>query len=324
VKRLLSLAGAASICVLGGACQGAMDPQSPQSGKIADLLWLTAGLGTVLFLLTMAILAYALFHRRRQAEARTSRELPLIIGGGVVLPVVVMFVLMGFTVEALNFLAKDPPADALRIDVTGRDWWWDVSYPDLDVRTANEIHIPVGETIGVTGTAEDVIHSFWVSQLNGKVDFIPGKPNEFKLRADKAGTFRGQCAEYCGVGHTQMTLVVIAQPRDEFDRWVEQQRAPANMPVDTRAERGRDIFFSSSCIACHGIKGTEANATVGPDLTHFASRDRFAGDFWQLNAENLATWVTQPTDLKPGANMPGTPFSQDDKDALVAFLLSLK
>jgi cytochrome c oxidase subunit 2 len=178
--------------------------------------------------------------------------------------------------------------------------------------------------VAVSGVSEDVIHSFWSPQLSGKMDFIPGKPNEFVLRADKAGTYRGQCAEFCGVGHAKMAFYVVAESRTDFDAWLAAQARPADAPAGATAQRGEQIFMGSSCSVCHGIAGTDAKGRVGPDLTHLASRDTFAGGSAKITADNLADWVTDPSSIKPGATMPATQLDRDSLVALVAYLESLQ
>ena len=315
------------LVLLGGllsACSGAFDPNGSQSSPILDDFWIMLGLSSVIFAGVMILLGYALLHRRDEARISTKREFTLIGLGGFVLPLVVLSLLVGVTVDSLHKLTSPAPADALQIQVTGTDWWWDVYYPQSGVRTANEIHIPAGEIVSITGVGADVIHSFWVPQLAGKVDLIPGKPNQFKLKADQPGTYRGQCAEYCGIGHAKMAFTVIAQPRSEFNAWLASQAQPANVQaLDSRAAAGQKVFMNASCSACHGIKGTPANGSAGPDLTHLASRNMFAAETEPINATNLAQWVTDPSSVKAGVKMPATHFSQSDLSNLVAFLMSL-
>ena len=197
-------------------CQGTLDPQGPQAHRIADLSWILFTTSFVVFVLVMAVLGRALFRRPKPNDNQSRERAILIGGGGLVLPAIILFAVIGLTVDVLHNLTKPAPADALHIEITGHDCWWDVVYPDAGVRTANEIHIPAGETVTVTGTSADVIHSFWAPQINGKVDLIPGKENVFKLHADEPGTYRGQCAEFCGVGHANMAFFLIVQPPEEF------------------------------------------------------------------------------------------------------------
>ena len=191
--------------------------------------------------------------------------------------------------------------------------------------TANEIHVPVGMPVEIGLRSADVIHSFWVPQLHGKVDVVPGQENRIRILATKAGRYRGECAEFCGEQHAHMVLYVVADPPEQFYRWVADQRAAAPEPQTAEQRRGRDVFETKACVVCHTIRGTRANATVGPDLTHLASRATIASGSYPNNAGYLSAWVTHAQSLKPGAAMPDlTVFSGDELRSLVAYLESLK
>jgi cytochrome c oxidase subunit 2 len=270
----------------------------------------------------MGLLAYAL--ARRRSGPTMKEPVGFVLAGGFVLPLVVLALLTGVSVWALDGTTSASSAGDVHIDVTGRDWWWDVSYPDDGVRTANEIHVPVGRTVVLTGTSADVIHSFWAPELNGKIDLIPGKTNTLKFRADKPVVVRGQCAEFCGVAHGKMAFYVIAEPEADYEAWLAAQRAPAAQVLDARAAAGQQVFFDNSCSACHGIKGTAAAGDTGPDLTHLASRTYFGAGFFQVNADNLRDWVRDPRDLKPGVNMPSFSNLTDQQlGDLITYLMSL-
>jgi cytochrome c oxidase subunit 2 len=210
----------------------------------------------------------------------------------------------------------------------GRQWWWEIRYPEAipsnRVITANEIHIPVGVPVRVMLSATDVIHSFWVPQLGGKRDLIPGHDAETWLRADSAGTYRGQCAEFCGHQHAKMALVVVAEPRAEFDEWLARQRQAADSQLTPEQTAGRDVFMRSTCALCHGIRGTDAGGTVGPDLTHLASRGSIASGTLPNTREHLANWIRDPQGIKPGVKMPATPLTDAELQALVSYLGSLR
>jgi cytochrome c oxidase subunit 2 len=286
----------------------------PAADHIARLFWLMLTLGTVIYILTMTVLVIALFRRRAEG-----RDTGFIIGGGVVLPTVVLLVLAVATVRTTNRVTAATPG-ALQIDVVGYQYWWEVAYPS-GVTTANEIHIPVGRSVDVGLTSVDVIHSFWVPELAGKIDLVPGQRNVLHLRADRAGTYRGQCAEFCGLQHTHMAFLVIAQPPAEFDAWVEDQARPA---VSASGLRGQDVFARVSCAGCHTVRGTDAGGTLGPDLTHFASR-RTLGALTAANTpENLRQWVADAQSMKKGALMPPVPMSPDDVAAVVEYLETLR
>jgi cytochrome c oxidase subunit 2 len=281
------------------------------------------GFSVVIFALVMGLLVYAL--ARKRSEPSMAEPVRFVIAGGFVLPMVVLSILTGLSVWSLHGTSVSETASDVHIEVTAHDWWWDVVYPDDGVRTANEIHVPVGRTVVLTGTSADVIHSFWAPELNGKIDLLPDKTNTLKFRADEPVVVRGQCAEFCGIAHGKMAFYVVAESEADYEAWLSAQQKPASASItDARAAAGQAVFFANSCAACHGIKGTAANGNAGPDLTHLASRTYFAAGFYQVNEENLSDWITDPRDLKPGVNMPATSLSDEDLQALVAYLLSLK
>jgi cytochrome c oxidase subunit II len=217
--------------------------------------------------------------------------------------------------------------DPLVIRVTGHQWWWEVRYEDPQpsnyVNAANEIHIPVGRVVQFELQSTDVIHSFWIPNLQGKRDMIPGHPTRTFLRADRTGTFTGQCAEYCGYEHAFMRFVVVAEPEDDFRRWIEAQRRPAAEPVTENQRRGKRVFLGTTCVLCHTIRGTMAGSRVGPDLTHIGSRPLIGGILNNARG-HLAGWIVDPQRTKPGVRMPLNVVKPGDLDALVDFLTSLK
>jgi cytochrome c oxidase subunit II len=213
--------------------------------------------------------------------------------------------------------------------VIGHQWWWEVRYiggpPDTQFTTANEIHIPAGRPVEIQLQTADVIHSFWVPQLHGKVDMIPGQVNYIRIEANKPGRYPGECAEYCGAEHARMRLAVFAEPEQQFEAWKKEQLQPASLPTDPEAAHGEQVFLNAPCAFCHRIRGTLAGGLVGPDLTHLASRQAFAGDYYLTNKANLGGWVTHAQTMKPAAMMPNiTEFNGPDLRALVAYLMQLK
>jgi cytochrome c oxidase subunit 2 len=216
----------------------------------------------------------------------------------------------------------------LTIEVVGHQWWWEFLYrdtvPDHEVWTANELHIPVGRAVRLRGTARDVIHSFWVPNLHGKRDLIPGHVNTGVLRADSAGRWTGECGEFCGHQHANMRFVVVAEPPAAFNRWYEEQLAAAAQPADSAARRGQDVFLSSGCVLCHQINGTPAGGRVGPNLTHLASRAMIGAGALPNTRGHLAGWVVDPQRIKPGVKMPPQNLSPDDLNALLDYLRSLR
>jgi cytochrome c oxidase subunit 2 len=218
--------------------------------------------------------------------------------------------------------------DAVNIEVTAHQWWWTARYvsgPVTDTfETANEIHVPVGRPVVVKLLSDDVIHSLWLPNLAGKRDLIPGRASVIQFQADKPGIYRGQCAEFCGFQHALMGLLVIAEPPQQYEQWARAQRAPAAEPSDPQAVRGKALFQSVSCAMCHAVQGTLAQGRRAPDLTHVASRQTLAAGTLKNTPKDLAEWIADPQKLKPGTNMPATPLSKDDLQAIVAYLGTLK
>jgi cytochrome c oxidase subunit 2 len=219
-------------------------------------------------------------------------------------------------------------AETVNIEVTGYQWWWSVRYDDQKptriFTTANEIHVPVGKPVKITLVAADVIHSFWVPNLSGKMDLIPGQKNELILNADRAGLYRGQCAEFCGLQHAKMGLRVIAEPEEEFAAWRERQIKPALESDDALLESGERVFLNNGCILCHAIRGTIAGGRMGPDLTHIGSRSAIAADTLPNTVGYMAGWIADPQAIKPGNYMPSVPLNGGDLNALVHYLEALK
>jgi cytochrome c oxidase subunit II len=311
-----------------------LDPNGPVAANIVELWWLMFFLGTAVFVLVLGVMLLGLFRRRdagqadeRDVERRGERW---IILGGIVLPAIVLAIVFGFTVRSSALTANAESPDALTIEVVGRRWWWEVNYPDEGIVTANEIHIPVGKTVELVLTSGDVIHSFWVPQLGGKMDMIPGRTNRMTLRADQAGEFRGECAEFCGLQHARMHFLMIAQPPEEFEQWAEAQRTAANEPEDERAIRGQAVFIAAGCVYCHTIRGLDgadldrSSVDLGPDLTHLAGRRTIAAGMRGNNRGNLAGWIADPHSIKRGALMPATLLAGEDLQALLDYLESLE
>jgi cytochrome c oxidase subunit II len=204
--------------------------------------------------------------------------------------------------------------------VIGHQWWWEIRYPGTRAVTANELHIPVGTGVRLVGTTADVIHSIWVPELNRKVDVIPGRESVLLLAADRAGTYPGQCAEFCGLQHAHMELRVIAQPRAQYRAWLAHEAATAA----AGAGRGARVFTKQACSGCHQIRGTDARGQVGPDLTHIGSRKTIGAGVLPNDPEHLREWIRDPQHAKPGNRMPDLPLSDADLNALVSYLEGLK
>jgi cytochrome c oxidase subunit 2 len=288
---------------------------------------------TVVYVLVIAALATAVVRgrgRRDEVPLTTAVDAPArpYVIGATALTVVVVFGLLGASVTTGRALSRlDHPA-AVTIEVTARQWWWEATYedgtPSQQFTTANEIHIPVGVPVAVRGTSADVIHSFWVPNLHGKVDLIPGRQNTRWIQADAPGTFRGQCAEFCGLQHARMALLVVAEPMDSFEAWRRAQRAPARPPADEQASHGRAVFESLTCPMCHSIRGTSAGGRVAPDLTHLKSRRTLAAGTLPNTRGHLAGWILDPQSVKPGNHMPASGLASDELQALLAYLDTLQ
>jgi cytochrome c oxidase subunit 2 len=307
----------------------------PQAQQIQDLWHLTLGVCTLVFALVLAALLYVLW-RRPRADAgspadlsepgeRTARRS---VGTAVAASSLLLVFLIAASVLTDRALASLSLKDALHVEVTANQWWWEARYDDAQASrvftTANELHIPAGQPVILSLKSNDVIHSFWVPNLHGKKDLIPGRSASLQLRADRPGTYRGQCAEFCGFQHSFMAFSIVAEPPAQYQLWADRQRASAPEPTTPQQERGRALFLSNSCAMCHAIQGTDASARRGPDLTHLASRSTLAAGTLANTGENLSRWIRNPQRIKPGVNMPASNLPDEDLQALVAYLRSLQ
>lgn len=322
--------GVVILLCLGGCSDGApsvLDPRSASAARIADLWWWMLGVSSVVLLVVVGMIAYAIVRGRRRTEEEARGRVPwgepFIIIAGIVVSGIVLLVFFVVSLQTMRALAEPSEDPELTIEVVAHDWWWEARYPNGGV-TANEIHIPAGEPVRLELTTADVIHSFWVPQLGPKMDMIPGRTNELVLEADDPGRYRGQCAEYCGLQHANMILFVVAQEPDAFDDWMDHEAQPAEEPTSDLSRRGREVFLGSTCAACHTIRGTPAEGALGPDLTHLASRETLAAGVLENDAGNLTLWIEAPQSVKPGATMPPTELSSDELGALVAYLSGLE
>jgi len=313
------------------ACSGpgaTSDASGPGAHRISLL---SVGMFTIaafVFLVVICFLAYGLFRRRPGSddegpdlEDRGGTRMVLL--GGVAFPIVVLITLFVITLIALEAQAReDTGSHVLTINVVAHRWWWEFRYPDQGIDTANEAHIPTGEPVLMQVTSTDVIHSFWVPRLQRKVDAIPGRTNDVTLQADADGTYLGVCSEFCGLQHAHMHLEVVAQAPDAFDGWVGQQQQVPPEPTG-EALQGQQVFLGSSCVYCHSITGTNANGTVGPNLTHVAGRTTLAAGTIPNTPEELAQWIEDPQSVKPGTQMPASDLTPTQIRQLVAYLESL-
>jgi cytochrome c oxidase subunit 2 len=308
--------------------QSVLSPHGTQAGQIATLAWVLFAAGAVVLLLVVVAAVLAVCGspgvRRVLAGERS------VLAFGFAIPVVVLTVLLGYGVFLMRAQLPAAAADAVQVEVTGLQWWWRVGYPALEtgaapVVGANEVRIPVGRPVLFTLTADDVIHSFWVPSLGGKVDMIPGRVTRLRLTAERPGIYRGQCAEYCGGPHALMALDVIALPQADYESWLASEAQPARAPVAGQEQRGQSLFLGAGCGGCHAIRGTAATGSIGPDLTHFASRRSVGIDTLPLTAEHVTRFIHDGQHIKPGNRMPEFRiFSSDEHAALAAYLLSLR
>jgi cytochrome c oxidase subunit 2 len=282
---------------------------------------------TAIFLVVQALLLIAVFRFRERdpgaipTQVRGSAKLELI---WTVLPAVILVFIAFPTVAAIFRTQAPPPKDALRVKVIGHQWWWEFQYPDLGIVTATDLHLPAGRPVSLEIVGADVIHSFWVPQLGGKRDAIPGSTTRIVLTADAPGEYYGQCAEFCGASHANMRHLAVVDTPEAFRAWVGKQKEPALTPPDgSPAAAGLQVYRASTCIGCHAVRGVSAGG-VGPDLTHFGSRKTIAGGILPNTPENLARWVRDSPALKPGSLMPAQKLSDAEVASLVAYLQSLE
>ena len=325
-RRLLICTG---VGLLLAACSGpspsTLDPHGPGANRVAGLWWLLFWISAVVFAVVCLLVVAALARRRGDRETLVRRgggEL-LIVVGGVVLPAIVLTAVYVVGLRDLRALTV-PKGTDLTVEVTGHDWWWEVRYPEDGIVSANEIHVPVGRPVRLNLTSRDVIHSFWVPQLTVKTDLIPGHTNTTWIQASKPGTYRGQCAEYCGLQHAKMAILVVAEPADAYASWVAAERRPAVASSDSTAVRGRLALERNSCAACHTVRGTTAGGTLGPDLTHFGSRRTIGAGALPNTPGNLGGWIVNSQTVKPGNRMPPQPLTPEELQALLAYLERLK
>jgi cytochrome c oxidase subunit II len=315
--------------------QSALDPHGAQARGLDGLVWIFIGVGASVWIAVMVVLMMALGRRAGRAprdphglNSNTERRMKATVRAAVAATVLIILALTTTSFLATRILSAGDTHSALEIRVRGHQWWWEVTYLDAHAdqvfTTANEIHIPVGRTIRLQLSAADVIHSFWVPNLAGKQDLIPGRANTLTFTAQDPGIYRGQCAEFCGVQHAHMAFLVIVEPAPAFEQWRHSQLASAVSPTDPQQAAGQKVFTSKPCASCHTIQGTSAAATIGPDLTHVASRHYIGAGVLQTTRGSLAAWVADPQTIKPGNNMPDVPLTADDLQALSAYLAALK
>lgn len=310
--------------------QSILVPAGPQAAAIAWLWWVMFWVCAAVFVSVLFVLAGAVVKssRHRPQIVATHRRLSAVVGSATGLTILILIGLLGASIMTGRATQSIDRTNALAIVVTANQWWWSVEYafPTASerVRTANEIHLPRGRTAVVTLASNDVIHSFWVPTLHGKVDLIPGRLTEIVIRGDEPGVYRGQCAEYCGAQHAHMALIVRVEEPSVFEAWLNGQRQSSVPPDSDLTQRGKMLLEKTSCSLCHTVRGTIAGARTAPDLTHVATRDTLAAGILPNTEEALHRWLRDPQAVKPGNKMPNPGLPDADRNAIVAYLRGLR
>jgi len=347
ILPLIAIMAALSACDYTGEAM-TIEYSSPENRAIWEIYSLVWWLAVAVFVAVEAALFYSVIRFRR----RPGQGLPKQVHGNnrleiawTIVPSLLLILIAVPTVRGILNEAKAPPPDALRIHVTGHQFWWEAQYPELGIITANEIHVPVGRTVEFQLTSGDVQHSFWVARLGGKIDVFPNRINYLKFTPSETGTFFGQCAELCGTAHGFMKFYVFVQEPADYNAWVAQQQQQATQAANAPdlVKKGQQLVTGGACATCHTIAGTTMQGKVGPNLTHFGSRTTFASGWAQNNEENLKRWVHNPADIKAGvttnankeigegddahliSRMPAFPdYTDEELTAIAQYLLSLK
>ena len=325
-RVMISLAGLA----LTG-CAGApsmLRPASSVSTREAWLFWVVLAMAAVVFVLVEGLIVLIVARDRRRGDEAGE---PTQVHGHTrleiiwtVVPLLLVILLFGLTIGTMRAVAAPEPREGdINVRVVGHRWWWEFEYPDYGFTTANELHLPLGNAAHLTLESADVIHSFWVPQLAGKTDLIPGAINSMWLSADAPGTYEGQCAEFCGLQHAGMRIHVIVESREAFEAWVRTQQAPPAEAVTALERLGEETVTSGVCSSCHTVRDTHAQGKLGPDLTHLASRATMAGGMYPLSESYLRRWLSNTQEMKPG-NLMALHLKADDLEAVLAYLKLLK
>ncbi len=356
LRRCLLAIGFLSLVLLILSCtpshpQSTFDSAGPVAKNLLNLFWIIFWSSLGVFVVVVGVLLFAIVRFREKPgdkmpiQTHGNRKLEI---AWTIAPALFLIALSVMTVQTLFELDSPKSDNPLKVDVIAHQWWFEASYPEFNITTANEINVPVGRDVVFSLQSKDVIHSFWVPKLSGKMDIIPNVDNSTWFSASEPGVFFGQCAEFCGIAHALMKFRVIAHPEEEFLQWVAEQQAPARVPSEGLVADGALVFNSKGCIVCHTVAGPDTVAlresrnnsflndqalTHAPNLTHFASRDTFAGSIVESTDENLAAWLRDPEEVKPGNRMsrlaaafndPALALTDSDISALVAYLQSLE
>ncbi len=299
-------------------------PETPQAEEIKSLAVSLFVISAVILFGVEAVLLTAIvrFRKRPEEMAHQTHGDNMIEALWTVIPAILVIIIFIMTARTMDSL--DLPGGDVNLTVTGHQWWWEVQYADEGFATANEIHVPEGREIGIDLESADVIHSFWVPQIGGKTDLVPGRTNHTGFLAATPGTYLGECAEFCGLQHAHMRFYLVVESPADFSAWVKQQQQPAAEPTDPVAARGKEIFLSMPCAGCHAIRGTEAAGTLGPDLTHVGGRLSLAAGTLDNTRENLVLWLRDPQAAKPGNLMPTPQLDDSQLGDLAAYLEGLE
>jgi cytochrome c oxidase subunit 2 len=313
-----------------GGRQSILAPRSQQTHVISLLWWWMLGASVIVFAGATGLLVLAYARRRTSGlpffGEREGIVSAIVIAFGIAIPLVVLVTLFGASdIYAIRY-SKAPAAGStsMTVQVIGRQWWWEIRYPATGAVTANEMHIPVGTRIQVVATTADVIHSLWVPRLARKIDTIPGRENKILFDTPYAGTYLGQCSEFCGLQHAHMRITVTAEPRASFKAWLANMTKPAPAPATARQREGRSLFMSRGCGGCHQLRGSQAQGAIGPDLTHLATRSTLAAVTIVNTPQQLAAWIRNPQAIKPGNHMPDLGLSNAEAETVADFLKALK
>jgi cytochrome c oxidase subunit II len=320
----LGLPMAVLVGCVGQHVQSPLDPAAPEAREIARLWWVLFWICTAVFVVTLMLALQA----ARRGGTPTPQQIGRLTGiqfivlSGILIPTIILVGILLYSLRAT--LALIPGDAEFTIEVTGHQWWWEVRYVEQDIVTANEIHLPAGQPVRLRLRSADVIHSFWVPNLHGKMDVFPDHDTELVLRADRPGVLRGQCAEFCGIQHTWMTFSVVVLTPDAFDAWVARHQPAPETVLEPALVEGQQRFFHHGCAACHAIRGTPAVARLGPDLTHLSSRRTLGAGLMPNDRENLRAWILRPQEMKQGIRMPPTTPPPEELEALLTYLESLR
>ncbi|HEX8996184.1 MAG TPA: cytochrome c oxidase subunit II [Ktedonobacterales bacterium] len=307
-----------------------LDPQGPIANQESNLFWVILIIATAVFVIVVSVLIYSIIRFRSrpnspeptQTHGNTTIEIAWTIAPSVVLVLVLIA-----TITTMFSIQQPKSANTITVNAIGHQWWWEFQYPDQHVVTADEMWIPTGTVVHVNLISNNVIHSFWVPQLGGKTDVIPGHDNSMWIQANSAGWYRGECAEFCGTQHAHMDFLVRAVSSSDYQAWISAQQQVAATPSDALAQAGAKYFAASACIGCHAVNGVtsaDPSKLIGPNLTHFGGRQWIAGGVTANTPANLAAWLRDPQAVKDGSDMPNLHLTNDQINELVAYLESLK